>query len=88
MNTAKKRLAAALKKTDSLPEHWFGTESASMEELPSVRRRSRVRKNIFIEQETVDALEGFCKARNVPFTDVANDILRSFVDKQRKKSAG
>lgn len=88
MNRAKRKLAAALKKTDDLPESWFGAEEASLEDLPSVRRSRRIRKNIFIEKETVEVLEAFCEKHEVPFTDVANDILTKYVDAQKKKKVG
>ena len=82
------KLAVALKKTDKLSDNWFGSEEASLEDLPSVRRSRRIRKNIFIDRETVDALEQVCKRHKVPFTDVANDILTKFVDEQKKKKTG
>jgi len=82
MSNAKRRLAAALKKTDQLPDHWFGKESASYEDLPSLQRTRRVRKNIFIEEAIANELEEICKKNQVSFTDIANDILRNFVVKQ------
>lgn len=84
MSNAKKRLEAALKKTDRMPENWFGNESATYEELPSLQRTRRVRKNIFIEEAVVNEIEEFCKKNRVSFTDIANDILRSFVARQKK----
>ncbi len=87
MSNAKKRLEAALKKTDQLPNHWFGSETASYEDLPSLQRNRRVRKNIFIEEAIVDELEELCKKNQVSFTDVANDILRNFVTRQKKSKA-
>jgi hypothetical protein len=87
MSNAKKRLDAALKNTDELPDHWFGNEKASYEDLPSLRRHRRVRKNIFIEEAIVNELEEFCKKNRVSFTDIANDILRSFVARQKKSKA-
>ncbi len=82
---AKKQLEKALRKTDELPESWFGTADILADELPSVQRSRRVRKNIYIEQITADALEQFCSKHNVSFTDVANDILTKFV-KEKKDS--
>jgi len=80
MSRAKKNLANALKKTGQLPDHWFGAAEASLDDLPSVKRSKRVRKNIYIEQDTVEALELFCAKNKVPFTDVANDILSKYVN--------
>jgi hypothetical protein len=88
MSKSKKTLEAALKKTDGLPSHWFGAEEALMDELPSVLRSKRVRKNIFIEKATADALEQFCERNHVSFTDVANDILTKFVSAQKKRKTG
>lgn len=88
MSRAKNKLIAALKKTEQQPDDWFGSAEASLEDLPSVQRSKRVRKNIFINQHTAEELEAFCKLHNVPFTDVANDILTKYVDSQKKKKVG
>ena len=88
MSRAKKALEAALKRTNELPDSWFGPEEASLEDLPSVLRSKRVRKNIFIEQGTADELEQFCRKKGVSFTDVANDILTKYVSAQKKKKTG
>ena len=85
MSRAKKTLDAALGKTKQLPDHWFGAAEASLDDLPSVRRSKRVRKNIYIERETAEALEQFCEKNHVPFTDVANDILSKYVNASKKK---
>ena len=86
MTQSKKALTTALKKTEELPNNWFGAAEASLEDLPSVRRSKRVRKNIYIESDTAEALELFCKKHGVPFTDVANDILSKYVNSSKKKS--
>ena len=88
MSRPKKKLEAAFRKTDELPDSWFGGAEASMDELPSVLRSKRVRKNIFVEQATAEALEQFCQNNKVSFTDVANDILTKYVDAQKKKRVG
>ena len=88
MSRSKKAFAAALKKTDELPDAWFGSEEASLDDLPSVLRSRRVRKNIFIEQSTAEALEQFCAKNRVSFTDVANDILTKYVSSQKKRKLG
>lgn len=81
---AKRQLERALKRTEELPQSWFGTAEISADELPSVQRSRRVRKNIYVEQVTADALEQFCKQHKVSFTDVANDILTNFVKNKKK----
>jgi len=86
MSAAKKKLEAALRKTNGLPNTWFGTEEASFDDLPSVQKARRVRKNIYIEEVVAHDLEALCKEKNVSFTDVANDILKNFVLKAKKKS--
>ncbi|MCB0385998.1 MAG: hypothetical protein KDD43_11445 [Bdellovibrionales bacterium] len=84
MGRAKKRLDSALRKTDELPDGWFGEVEASVEDLPSVKRK-RVRKNIFIDVETAAALDYFCEKHQVTFTDIANDILTNFVRREKRK---
>ena len=64
MNNARKKLNAALKHTDELPENWFGVEEASTEDLPSIQRNRRIRKNIYIEEKTVNALN-YCVGNKV-----------------------
>ena len=86
MSRARKKLDAALKKTDELPDDWFGQVEASVEDLPSVKRK-RVRKNIFIDVEVAEALDYFCDKHKVTFTDIANDILTKFVKQEKKKKA-
>ena len=86
MNKARKKLNAALKHTDELPENWFGVEEASIEDLPSIQRNRRIRKNIYIEEKTVNALEHFCEQHKTSFTDIANDILTKFVKNQKEKA--
>jgi hypothetical protein len=77
---AKQKLEAALQKTNQLPDDWFGTIQASIEDLPSIQAKTqKVRKNIFIDKGTADRIEDICKKHNVSFTDVANDILAKFV---------
>ena len=87
MNNSRKKLNAALAKTKTLPEDWFGDIEASVNELPSVQKSKRVRKNIFIDQATVEALEYICKEKDVAFTELSNDILTSFVNQKKKKSS-
>lgn len=65
MSSAKKRLEAALRKTDKLSDGWFGSEKASLEDLPSIRKNWRVRKNIYIEQNTAEVLEEICDRHRV-----------------------
>ena len=85
MSRAKQRLGTALKKTRGLSDNWFGSVEASVEELPSIQSKTkRVRKNIYIEEETADKIEGICKKHGVSFTEVANDILTKFVSGQKK----
>ena len=80
MSRVKQRLTSALRKTSDLPKDWFGTMQASIEELPSIQAKSRrIRKNIYIDEITVDRIESICKKHNVSFTEVANDILCKFV---------
>ncbi len=80
MSRAKQKLEAALQRTSQLPNDWFGSIQASIEELPSIQAKSqRIRKNIFIEKSTVERIEDICKKHNVSFTDLANDILAKFV---------
>ncbi len=87
MSNSRKKLDAAIAKTKVLPADWFGNIEASVDELPSVQKSKRVRKNIFIDQATVEALEYICKEKDVAFTELSNDILTSFVNQKRKKSS-
>ena len=85
MRSAKNRLKSAHDKTRKLPDSWFGVERASIEDLPTIRRRTeKVRKNIFIDAETVKYLEGESERYGVPFTGLVNDILLMFVEKNKK----
>ena len=85
MSRAQQKLEAALKKTSELPENWFGTINASIEDLPSIQAKNkRIRKNIYIDETTVEKLESICKKHNVSFTDVANDILCKFVTGKKR----
>ena len=80
MSRAQKKLDVALKKTERLPDSWFGDIEASVQELPSIQsKRDRVRKNIYIDKKTVDILEDISEKNGVSFTDIANDILSRFV---------
>ena len=80
MKHKKTKLAMALNTTNELPDDWFGNESARIEDLPSVKnKKTKVRKNLFIEYETVAYLELQSKKTGVPFTSLANDILTGFV---------
>ncbi len=88
MSKAKKKLEAALAKTEQLPKDWFSNVDIAMDDLPSVRKARRVRKNIFLDEPTAEALEKFCHQKNVSFTDIANDILTAFVDKEKKRKTG
>ena len=85
MKRAKNQLKSAQDKTRNLPDRWFGRENASVEDLPVVRHKTeRVRKNIFIDVETVEYLEGESERYGVPFTGLVNDILLMFVEKTKK----
>ena len=85
MRSAKKRLKSALEKTQKLPDSWFGRERARIEDLPTVRYRTeKVRKNIFIDAETVKYLEDESEKYGVPFTGLVNDILLMFVERNKK----
>ena len=81
--TAKKKLEKALKNTKNTPDSWFGSEIASAEDLPSIKdKKNKVRKNIFIDEDTADYIEDLSKKHGVGFTSIANDILSSFVENE------
>lgn len=85
MSYAKKKLNAALANTQSLPDDWFGNIEDSVDSLPSVRKTKRIRKNVFLDVATVEALEYVCKQKKVTFTDITNDILLKFVNESQTK---
>ena len=87
MKNAKKQLQTALEKTQKLPNSWFGNRRASIKDLPSVKnKQNKVRKNLFLEIETVKFLEEKSKEHSVTFTSLANDILTEFVRSQINKN--
>lgn len=85
MFRTKQKLEASLRKTDELPEDWFGTIQASIEDLPSIKAKNkRIRKNIYIDASAAEKIESICNKHNVSFTEVANDILCKFVSGGKK----
>ena len=86
MKRAAKRLKKAQEKVHNLPDKWFGNASANIEDLPSIKNRSeRVRKNLFLDAEVVNHLEGESEKYGVPFTGLVNDILLTFVRHSKEK---
>ena len=85
MKRAAKRLKQAQEKVRNLPGNWFGNASAQIEDLPSIKSRTeRIRKNLFLDAEVVNHLEGESEKYGVPFTGLVNDILLMFVEQSKK----
>ncbi len=86
MKKTTKKLQEAFSKIDSLPDDWFGSESASFEDLPSISaKQSMTRTSAYIKNDDLIFLKAVSKNTHVSVAQITGDIVSKFVQDAKKK---
>lgn len=86
MKKQRKALKKVLSKVDELPDDWFGSQSASFEDLPSVSAKKNItRTSAYIKAEDLAYLKSVSKITHVSVAQITGDIVSQFVEAAKKK---
>lgn len=86
MKKQRKALKKALSKVDELPDDWFGSQSASFEDLPSVSAKKNItRTSAYIKAEDLAYLKSVSRKTHVSVAQITGDIVSQFVEAAKKK---
>jgi len=86
MKQKPKALQNAFDKIDSLPDDWFGNESASFEDLPSISAKQNItRTSAYIKAEDLAYLKSVSRQTHVSVAQITGDIVSRFVEDAKKK---
>ena len=78
-------LKKALDKVDSLPDEMFGNESASFDDLPSVKTKREIRRtSVYINNDDLQYLKQISKKTSVPVAQISGEIISEFISKTKK----
>ena len=87
MKNRPKELKAALEKIDELPDNMFGSESASFEDLPSVKaKKNIIRTSTYIKESDLKYLKTISKNTHVPVAQPTGEIISKFVKEARTRA--
>ena len=87
MKNRPKELKAALEKIDELPDNMFGSESASFEDLPSVKaKKNIIRTSTYIKESDLKYLKSISKNTHVPVAQLTGEIISKFVKDARTRT--
>ena len=87
MKNRPKELKAALEKIDELPDNMFGSESASFEDLPSVKaKKNIIRTSTYIKESDLKYLKTISKNTHVPVAQLTGEIISKFVKDARTRT--
>lgn len=86
MTKRPKALQDAIDHTNSLPDDWFGTESADFNDLPSINSKKDVmRTSIYLKKEDLAYLKKVSKTSHVPVAQITGDIISQFIRQTKIK---
>ncbi len=81
-----KVLQKALDNVDKLPDDWFGSESASFDDLPSiVSKNETMRTSIYLKKEDLTFLKQISKQKHVPVAQITGEIISQFIQQAKQK---
>lgn len=87
MKKKPKELQAALDRIDELPDNMFGSESASFEDLPSVKaKKNIIRTSTYIKESDLKYLKTISKNTHVPVAQLTGEIISKFVKEARTRT--
>ncbi len=79
-----KALQEALDQVEKLPDHWFGSESASFDDLPCIASKSdTIRTSIYLKSEDLVFLKQVSKVKHVPVAQITGEIISQFIEKAK-----
>ena len=85
MKDKSKVLQNALDDVDSLSDDWFGSDSASFDELPSIAAKHNItRTSAYIRKEDLAYLKTISKKSHVSVAQITGDIVSLFVEQSKK----
>jgi len=80
-------LQKALDKSETLSDDWFGSEKASLEDLPSISaKKNMTRTSVFIHKDDLIALKNISKKVHVPVSRIMGEIISQYVMRLKKES--
>lgn len=80
MKRKPKNLQNALEAVDKLPDDWFGSETASFEDLPSISsKKDTMRTSIYLKIDDLNYLKNISKESRVPVAQITGEIVAKFI---------
>lgn len=79
-------LQAALDHAASLPDEWFGKETASFDDLPSIASKKDItRTSIYLKKQDLEILKEISKQKHVSVAQITGDIISNFISQTVRK---
>ena len=86
MKNKPKALQKALDAVDQLPDDWFGNETASFDDLPSISSKKEItRTSVYINKDDLQYLKKVSKRTHVSVAQISGEIIASFIAKSRQR---